>query len=140
MRTSEADPFTPCWRWKRRNYWNARGSWRQRRINLAWWTARRDRKAAQVARKFRAVWPTFDLDQRQRSFRLLINRIASRVFPLIGCACRLTGSMPYPRVWMSLISGSHAHPLWSIQISEEEKEFLRRTIPLATPGAIEALA
>ncbi len=79
---------------------------------------------------FEAVWPTFDLDQRQRAFSLLINRIeVEMVSPhwirlSIDWLDAISPRLDIAYLWKAMPSRSGGYVF-----SEEEKEVLRRHYP-----------
>jgi hypothetical protein len=82
---------------------------------------------------FEAVWPTFDLDQRQRAFRLIINRIAvESVSPhwirlTIDWLDAVCPRLDIAYLWKAMPSRSGIY-----RFNEEEKELLRQRYPCAT--------
>ena len=81
---------------------------------------------------FEAVWPTFDLDQRQRAFRLLINRIAVEVVSphwirlSIDWLDAISPRLDIAYLWKAMPSRSGIY-----LFSDEEKEILRQHYPCA---------
>ena len=81
---------------------------------------------------FEAVWPTFDLDQRQRAFRLLINRIAVEVVSphwirlSIDWLDAISPRLDIAYLWKAMPSRSGIY-----LFSDEEKEILKEYYPCA---------
>src|SRR5260370_8670730 len=81
---------------------------------------------------FEAVWHTFDLDQRQRAFRLLINRIAvEAVSPhwirlSIDWLDAISPRLDIAYLWKAMPSRSGIY-----LFSDEEKEILKEYYPCA---------
>src|SRR6266699_2567694 len=76
---------------------------------------------------FEAVWPTFDLDQRQRAFTLLINRIEVEVVspPWIRLSIDWLDAIS-PRLDIAYLWKAMPPRHGSCKFSDEEKEMLRR--------------
>ncbi len=81
---------------------------------------------------FEAVWPTFDLDQRQRAFSLLINRIEVEVVSphwirlSIDWLDAISPRLDIAYLWKAMPSRSGIY-----RFDEEEKEILRQHYPCA---------
>jgi hypothetical protein len=81
---------------------------------------------------FEAVWPTFDLDQRQRAFRLLINRIAVEVVSphwirlSIDWLDAISPRLDIAYLWKAMPSRSGVY-----LFSDEEEEILKEYYPCA---------
>ncbi len=81
---------------------------------------------------FEAVWPTFDLDQRQRAFSLLINRIEVEVVSphwirlSIDWLDAISPRLDIAYLWKAMPSRSGIY-----RFDEEEKEILRQHYPSA---------
>jgi hypothetical protein len=78
MRTSEADPLYAMLEVEAEELLERQGELEAKKNKLGLVDSPEEiEKLHRLLGNFEAVWPTFDLDQRQRAFRLLINRIAA---------------------------------------------------------------
>ncbi len=79
---------------------------------------------------FEAVWPTFDLDQRQRAFKLLINRIEVEVVSphwirlSIDWLDAISPRLDIAYLWKAMPSGYGIY-----RFDEEEKDILKQHYP-----------
>jgi len=81
IRTSEADPLFAMLEVEAKELLERQGELEAKKDKLGLVDSPEEiEKLHRLLGNFEALWPTFDLDQRQRSFRLLINRIAIESF------------------------------------------------------------
>ena len=131
MRTSEVDPLYAMLEVEAEELLERQGELEAKKNKLGLVDSPEEiEKLHRLLGNFEAVWPTFDLDQRQRSFRLLINRIAvESVSPhwmrlSIDWLDAISPRVDVAYIWKAMPTRYGAY-----RLSEEEKEILKTHYP-----------
>ena len=143
MRTSEADPLYAMLEVEAKELLERQGELEAKKDKLGLVDSPEEiEKLHRLLGNFEAVWPTFDLDQRQRAFRLLINRIViESVSPhwmrlSIDWLDAISPRVDVAFIWRAMPTRYGAY-----RLSEEEKEILKTHYPRSPRHrTIEALA
>jgi hypothetical protein len=133
MRTSEADPLYGMLEVEAEDLLKRQRELEAKKVKLGLVDSPEEiEKLHRLLGNFEAVWPTFDLDQRQRAFRLLINRIAVEVVSphwirlSIDWLDAISPRLDIAYLWKAMPSRSGIY-----LFSDEEKEILRQHYPCA---------
>ena len=131
IRTSEADPLYTMLEVEAQELLERQGELVAKKEKLGLVDSPEEiEKLHRLLGNFEAVWPTFDLDQRQRAFRLLINRIViESVSPhwmrlSIDWLDAISPRVDVAFIWRAMPTRYGAY-----RLSEEEKEILKTHYP-----------
>ena len=131
MRTSESDPLYSMLEVEAQELLERQGELEAKKDKLGLVDSPEEiEKLHRLLGNFEAVWPTFDLDQRQRAFRLLINRIViESVSPhwmrlSIDWLDAISPRVDVAFIWRAMPTRYGAY-----RLSEEEKEILKTRYP-----------